>query len=58
MPDMTPWTRAGAYAALIVTSALWGSNGSVARNLFVPLGPVSLSVLRWSLVMLILVPVV
>lgn len=55
---MTPWTRAAAYAALIVTSALWGSNGSVARHLFGSLGPVSLSFLRWSLVMLILVPVV
>ena len=55
---MTPWTRAGAYAALIVTSALWGSNGSVARLLMGSVGPVSLSFMRWSLVMLILIPIV
>lgn len=57
-PALTPWMRAAAYGALVVTSALWGSNGSVARMLFGSLGPVSLSFLRWCLVMLILAPVV
>lgn len=47
-----------AYAALILTAALWGSNGTVARPLADAMGPFTLSVLRWSVVLGLLLPVV
>ncbi len=47
-----------AYAALIVTAALWGSNGTVARPLADAMGPFTLSVLRWTVVLVLLLPVV
>lgn len=47
-----------AYAALIVTAALWGSNGTVARPLADAMGPFTLSVLRWVVVLVLLLPVV
>lgn len=47
-----------AYAALILTAALWGSNGAVARPLADAMGPFTLSVLRWAVVLGFLLPVV
>ena len=47
-----------AYGALLLTCALWGSNGTVARPLELVMGPFTLSVLRWLVVVLLLLPVV
>jgi drug/metabolite transporter (DMT)-like permease len=51
-------SRFPAYAALIVTTALWGSNGTVARPLDAAMGPFTLSVLRWVVVLAVLLPFV
>ncbi len=48
--------RASAYAALLLTAALWGSNGAVAKLLFDTFEPITLSWLRWLIVMLVAAP--
>jgi drug/metabolite transporter (DMT)-like permease len=50
--------RAAAFAALIVTSALWGSNAVVARVLLDGVTPAWLAWLRWFVVLVILAPFV
>jgi drug/metabolite transporter (DMT)-like permease len=55
---MTLAQKFSAYAALIVTTALWGSNGTVARPLGEAMGPFTLSALRWTVVLVVLLPVV
>ncbi len=47
-----------AYGALLLTCALWGSNGAVARPLSDAIAPFTLSVLRWVVVLVLLAPVV
>jgi drug/metabolite transporter (DMT)-like permease len=50
--------RLCAYGALILTTVLWGSNGTVARPLGEAMGPFTLSVLRWAVVLAVLLPFV
>jgi len=59
LPDNSPMTLAqkfAAYGALLLTAALWGSNGVVARPLGEAMGPFTLSVLRWVVVLAVLLP--
>ena len=49
-------SRSGAYAALVLTAALWGSSAVAARGLLDTLPPVALAYLRWSIVLLLLAP--
>ena len=48
--------RGIAYGALVLTAALWGSSGVVARGLLDGLPPVTLACLRWAVVLLGLLP--
>jgi len=50
--------RTAAYAAMIMTTALWGSNGVVSRALMDTLPPVLMAVTRWGVVFALLLPVV
>lgn len=50
--------RAVAFAALIVTAALWGSNAVVARSLLDGISPAWLAWLRWVVVLTLLAPFV
>jgi len=54
--DMSSSSRAGAYGALVLTAALWGSSAVAARGLLDSLPPVALAYLRWSVVLLLLLP--
>src|SRR4030095_7088549 len=49
-------SRSGAYGALMLTAALWGSSAVTARGLLDALPPVALAYLRWTVVLLLLVP--
>ena len=51
-------SRALAYAALICTTALWGSNGVVSRALMDTISPLFLAVARWAVVFAVLLPLV
>jgi drug/metabolite transporter (DMT)-like permease len=53
---MTLAPRGAAYAALVLTAALWGSSAVAARGLLDTLPPVALAYLRWSVVLLLLLP--
>jgi len=53
---MAPTSRSGAYAALVLTAALWGSSAVAARGLLDTLPPVALAYLRWAVVLLLLLP--
>ena len=53
---MDPSSRGAAYAALVLTAALWGSSAVAARGLLDTLPPVALAYLRWTVVLLILLP--
>src|SRR2546429_397118 len=53
---MTSTSRSGAYAALVLTAALWGSSAVAARGLLDTLPPVALAYLRWTVVLLLLLP--
>jgi drug/metabolite transporter (DMT)-like permease len=57
-PAMIAPTRRAAYAALVVTAALWGSHAVVARDLLDTLAPLWISALRWVVVLLLLGPFV
>jgi drug/metabolite transporter (DMT)-like permease len=48
--------RGAAYAALVLTALLWGSSAVVARGLLDALPPVTLAFLRWTVVLLGLLP--
>jgi drug/metabolite transporter (DMT)-like permease len=56
MPS-TP-SRALAYAALVGTTALWGSNGVVSRALMDTVPPLVLASARWVVVFVVLLPLV
>ena len=49
-------SRARAYAALVLTAALWASSAVAARGLLDTLQPVALAYLRWTVVLFLLVP--
>jgi len=49
-------SRFRAYGALVLTAALWGSSAVAARGLLDTLPPVALAYLRWSVVLVLLVP--
>lgn len=48
--------RPAAYAALVVTAALWGSNAVVARGLLDAVSPAQLAFARWIVVLVCLAP--
>jgi drug/metabolite transporter (DMT)-like permease len=57
MAALTPFPpRTTAYAALLLTAAIWGSNGAIAKLLFDSFAPITLSWLRWLVVMLVAAP--
>ena len=49
--NQRPWT---AYAAVILTTALWGSNPALTRLVLASIGPITLAWLRWLIVLVIL----
>ncbi|HEY5290815.1 MAG TPA: DMT family transporter [Burkholderiales bacterium] len=51
-------SRALAYAALICTTALWGSNGVVSRALMDTVPPLVMAAARWAVVFVVLLPLV
>jgi drug/metabolite transporter (DMT)-like permease len=51
-------TAAIAYSALLAAAALWGSNPVVARLIGADIPPITLSWLRWSVVLCALIPFV
>lgn len=55
--SLTPVSsRALAYAALVCTTALWGSNGVVSRALMDTIPPLVLASARWLVVLVVLLP--
>jgi len=58
MPLIPVSSRALAYAALICTTALWGSNGVVSRALMDTIPPLVLAAARWVVVFVALLPLV
>jgi drug/metabolite transporter (DMT)-like permease len=58
MISTLPQSRLPAYAALILTSALWGSNGPVSRALLESVPPIMMAALRWGVVFILLIPMV
>jgi drug/metabolite transporter (DMT)-like permease len=52
-----PGAHRPAYAALLVTAALWGSNAVVARGLLDVVSPAQLAFARWLVVLACLAPV-
>jgi drug/metabolite transporter (DMT)-like permease len=51
-------SRALAYAALVGTTALWGSNGVVSRALLDTIPPLVMASARWAVVFVVLLPLV
>jgi drug/metabolite transporter (DMT)-like permease len=51
-------SRAGAYAALVLTTLLWGSNPAVSRLLLERMSPMALIWCRWLLMLVMLLPFV
>ncbi len=47
-----------AYAALVATTALWGSNGVVSRALMDTIPPLVMAAARWAIVFVLLLPLV
>lgn len=58
MPFIPVSSRALAYAALVCTTALWGSNGVVSRALMDTVPPVVMAAARWAVVLVVLLPLV
>ena len=58
MPSLTLSSRAPAYAALICTTALWGSNSVVSRALMDTIPPLVMAFARWAVVFVVLLPLV
>jgi len=56
MSAAAPSSRSIAFLALMATMAMWGSNGPVAKMLLPTFGPISMTWLRWFLVMLLAAP--
>ena len=51
-------SRALAYAALVCTTALWGSNSVVSRALMDAIPPLVMAFARWAVVFVVLLPLV
>ena len=51
-------SRALAYAALVLTTALWGSNGVVSRALMDTIPPLVMASARWAVAFVVLLPLV
>ena len=58
MPFVPVSSRALAYAALVCTTALWGSNGVVSRALMDTIPPLVMAAARWAVVFVVLLPLV
>lgn len=58
MPFIPVSARALAYAALVCTTALWGSNGVVSRALMDTIPPLVMASARWAVVFVVLLPLV
>ncbi len=58
MPSLILSSRAPAYAALICTTALWGSNSVVSRALMDTIPPLVMAFARWAVVFVVLLPLV
>jgi drug/metabolite transporter (DMT)-like permease len=58
MPSAPVSSRAPAYAALVCTTALWGSNGVVSRALMDTVPPLVMASARWAVVFVVLLPLV
>jgi len=58
MPSVPVSSRALAYAALVCTTALWGSNGVVSRALMDTIPPLVMAAARWAVVFVVLLPLV
>lgn len=58
MPLIPVSSRALAYAALICTTALWGSNGVVSRALMDTIPPLVMAAARWAVAFVVLLPLV
>ena len=58
MPLIPVSSRALAYAALVCTTALWGSNGVVSRALMDTVPPLVLAAARWAVAFVVLLPLV
>jgi drug/metabolite transporter (DMT)-like permease len=56
MSSAAPPSRSIAFLALVATMAMWGSNGPVAKMLLPTFGPISMTWLRWFLVMVLAAP--
>jgi len=56
MPSTLASSRALAYAALIFTTALWGSNSVVSRALMDTVPPLVMASVRWAVVFVVLLP--
>ena len=57
-PLSPPLTRLPAYAALVLTAALWGSNPSISRLILEAVPPVALAWSRWFVVLVAVTPLV
>ncbi len=55
---LSPRSRAGAYAALVLTTLFWGSNPAISRLLLERMSPMALIWCRWLLVLVMLAPFV
>ncbi|MCL2310633.1 MAG: DMT family transporter [Proteobacteria bacterium] len=55
---MLPSSRLTAYAVLVITSAMWGSNAVIARDLLNTLSPTTLAAFRWVVATSALIPFV
>jgi len=58
MPSAPVSSHALAYAALVCTTALWGSNGVVSRALMDTVPPLVIASARWAVVFVVLLPLV
>ena len=56
MPSAPVSSRALAYAALVCTTALWGSNGVVSRAMMDAIPPLVMASARWAVVFVVLLP--
>jgi drug/metabolite transporter (DMT)-like permease len=58
MPTAPAPSRVLAYAALVCTTALWGSNGVVSRAMMDTIPPLVMASARWAVVFVVLLPLV
>ncbi len=56
LPSATNASRAPAFAALVMTMALWGSNSTVAKLMLGVYAPITLTWMRWVVVLTISAP--